>query len=325
MTTGEIESQLAVTFADIEAARARIGDQVVRTPLFPNEALSRATNCRLSLKAENFQKTGAFKARGALNAVALLTPEERRRGVVTFSAGNHGQGLAFAASSMGAVCTVFMAQNAVPTKVEAIRGFGAETRQFPTIQEAFQHMETMQRDTGAVFVSPFADAGVIAGQGTVGLEIVEDFPDVEQIVVPIGGGGLISGIAIAMATLRPGVRIVGVEPEGAPTMTEALRAGSPVRLESISTIADGLAAPFTGELNLSIVRQYVDDVVIVTDDEIVEAMRLVMHHAKLLPEPAAAAGIAALMTGKAAVPVGAETATIITGGNIDLPKLKELL
>lgn len=323
--TGAIESPPMVTFADIEAARDRIHGLVVRTPLFPNEALSRLTNCRLSLKAENFQKTGAFKARGALNAVALLSPEERNRGVVTFSAGNHGQGLAFAASRMGAACTVFMAQNAVPTKVEAIRSLGAETRQYPTIQEAVEQMESMRRDTGAMFVSPFGDPAIIAGQGTVGLEIVEDLPGVEQLIVPIGGGGLISGISIAMATLRPGVRIVGVEPEGAPTMSGALEAGSPVRLEQVSTVADGLAAPFTSDLNLSIVKQYVDDVVIVTDDEIIESMRLILHHAKLLAEPAAAAGVAALATGKAAVPVGAETVSIITGGNIDLPKLKSLL
>ncbi len=323
--TAVTNAQPAVSFADIEAARDRIRGQVVRTPLFPSEALSKLTNCRLSLKAENFQKTGAFKARGALNAVALLTPEERHRGVVTFSAGNHGQGLAFAASTMSAACTVFMAHNAMPTKVDAIRGFGAQIRQFPTIQEAVEQMETMQRDTGAVFVSPFGDPAVIAGQATVGLEIVEDLPEVEQIIVPVGGGGLIAGIAFALATLRPDARIVGVEPEGAAAMSEALTAGSPVRLEKVSTIADGLAAPFTCDLNLAIVKAYVDDIVILTDDEIVDSMRLMLHHCKLLAEPAGAAALAALVTGKAAVPVGAETVAIVTGGNIDLPKLKALL
>jgi len=226
---------------------------------------------------------------------------------------------------MGAACTVFMAQNAVPVKVAAIRGSGAQVRQYPTIQEAFGEMETMQRETGAVFVSPFGDPAVIAGQGTAGLEIAEDLPEVEQIIVPVGGGGLICGIAIAMATLRPNARIVGVEPAGAATMAAALNAGSPVRLEQLATLADGLAAPFTSALNLSIVQTYVDDVVIVSDDEIVESMRLILHHSKLLAEPAAAAGVAALVTGKAAVPVGAETAAIITGGNIDLSKLKTLL
>ncbi|CAN5805182.1 threonine ammonia-lyase [soil metagenome] len=323
--TAVTNAQPTVSFADIEAARDRIRGQVVRTPLFPSEALSKLTNCRLSLKAENFQKTGAFKARGALNAIALLTPEERHRGVVTFSAGNHGQGLAFAASTMSAACTVFMAHNAMPTKVEAIRGFGAQIRQFPTIQEAVEQMETMQRDTGAVFVSPFGDPAVIAGQATVGLEIVEDLPEVEQIIVPVGGGGLIAGIAFALATLRPDARIVGVEPEGAAAMSEALTAGSPVRLEQVSTIADGLAAPFTCDLNLAIVKAYVDDIVILTDDEIVDSMRLMLHHCKLLAEPAGAAGLAALVTGKAAVPVGADTVAIVTGGNIDLPKLKALL
>jgi threonine dehydratase len=314
-----------VTFEDLLAARDRIAGQIARTPVLQNEALSRLTNCRLTLKAENFQKTGAFKVRGALNAVALLAPEERQKGVVTFSAGNHGAGLAYAAAQLGVGCTVFMAANAVPTKVEAIRGYGAQVEQRPTIHEAFSAMETMREETGATFVSPFADAGIIAGQGTVGLEIAEAVPDVEQIIVPIGGGGLISGIAIAMAKLRPGVRIVGVEPAGAATMTSALAAGAPVRLESVVTVADGLAAPFTGEINLSIVQRYVDDIVILTDDEIVEALRLLLHHGKVLAEPGAAAALAALVTNKAAVPVGAETVAVLTGGNIDLPKLKSLL
>jgi len=314
-----------VSFDDIVDARKRIESQIVRTPVIQNEALSRLTNCRLTLKAENFQKTGAFKARGALNAVALLTPEERRQGVVTFSAGNHGQGLAFAARMFGVACTVFMAHTAAPAKVEAVRGYGADIQQRLTIQEAFTAMESMRQETGAVFVSPFGDMRVIAGQGTVGLEIVEDVANVEQIIVPIGGGGLIGGVAIALATLRPDARIVGVEPEGAPTMTAALNAGEPVQIERVSTIADGLAAPFTTELNLAIVQKHVDDVVLVTEDEIAEAMRLLLHHGKLLSEPAAAASLAALMTGKAAVPVGAESVAVVTGGNIDLPKLKTLL
>jgi threonine dehydratase len=218
-----------------------------------------------------------------------------------------------------------MAQNAVPAKVEAIRGYGAEIRFGADITDAFQAMEAFCKETGAVFVSPFADPAVIAGQGTVGLEILEDDVLVEQIVVPVGGGGLIAGIALAVKALRPDVRIVGVEPEGSPAVLRALEAGKPVRLERSSTIADGLAAPFTADLPLAIIRRDVDDIVLVTDDEIVAALRVVLERTKLLVEPAGAAAVAALMAGKAGAPVGARTVAVLSGGNIDLDRLKSLL
>ncbi len=324
MTSQDVETP-SVTFADVLAARERIGGMITRTPLLASESLSALTNSRLRVKAENLQRTGAFKVRGALNAISMLTPEERKRGVVTFSAGNHGSGLAFAAAQLDVGCTVFMAQNAVAAKVEAIRGHGAVVEMRPTIQEAFAAMEARIAERGAVFISPFGHPAGIAGQGTVGLEVIEDFPEVEQIIVPIGGGGLISGIAIAMAELKPDVRIVGVEPDGAPTMSRALEAGAPVRLESVQTIADGLAAPFTTDLNLSIVQRHVDDVVLVSEDELAAATRLALSHTRLVAEPAAAAALAALTTGKAAVPVGAETVILFTGGNIDLERLRNLL
>lgn len=314
-----------VTLGDIESARDRVKDHLVRTPTLTSDELSRATNCRLSLKAENLQRTGSFKPRGALNAVSMLPLEDRPRGVVTFSAGNHGQALAWAANRLGIACTVFMAQNAVPTKMEAIRGFGAEIRQRETMQQAFEEMEETIEAMGAILISPFADPHVIAGQGTVGLEILEDVPEVDQLIVPIGGGGLISGVATAVASRRPGVRIVGVEPEGAPTVKAAIDAGAPVRLEHVNTIADGLAAPFTTELNMAIIQRYVDDIVLVTEEELVESMRLLMRHCRILPEPAGAATLAALITGKAGVPVGAETVAVVSGGNVDLQKLKTLL
>lgn len=315
----------SITLSTIEEARERIAPFVHRTPVLTSETLSGMTGTRLHLKAENLQKTGAFKARGAVNAVAQLSPEQRAAGVVTFSAGNHGQGLAYAAREFGASCTVYMTENAVSTKVAAIQGYGAATRQFPTIQEAIAEMTRVQEQTGAVFVSPFADEAVIAGQASVALELLEQAPDVDHIVVPIGGGGLICGTALVYRALRPDVRIVGVEPEGAPTMTRALEAGHPVELETIRTIADGLGAPFTGEPNLSIVRELVDDVVLVTDDEIVTALKLVLDRTKLLIEGAAAAAIAALLTGKAGIGTGAMTATVLTGGNIDLGRLRDLL
>ncbi|MER3438169.1 MAG: pyridoxal-5'-phosphate-dependent protein beta subunit [Chloroflexota bacterium] len=290
-----------------------------------SRSLSQRTGTDLRLKAENLQRTGSFKPRGAFNALLQLDSAARAHGVVTFSAGNHGQALAFAAGQVGVRCTVFMAQNAAPAKVEAIRGYGAEIRFGADITEAFQAMEAFRQETDAVFVSPFADPAVIAGQGTVGLEILEDDPLVEQIVVPVGGGGLIAGIALAVKALRPDVRIIGVEPEGSAAVLCALEAGRPVRLERNTTIADGLAAPFTADLPLAIIRRDVDDLVLVSDDEIVAALRVILERTKLLVEPAGAAAVAALMAGKAGAPVGARTIAVLSGGNIDLDRLKTLL
>jgi threonine dehydratase len=314
-----------VTIDDVLTARDRLAPLLPRTPLVSTRTLGQMTGTTLRLKAENLQRTGAFKVRGALNAVLQLTTEQKARGVVTFSAGNHGQALAYAATASGVRCTVFMAQNAVHSKVEAIRGYGAEIRFGPTIGEAFEAMETFRQETGATFVSPFADPAVIAGQGTIALEILDDFPEVEQIVVPVGGGGLISGVAIAVKSLRPEIRLVGVEPEGSTAVLQGLRAGHPVRIERNETIADGLSAPFTAELNLAIISQNVDDMITVTDDEIVEALRLILARTKLLAEPAGAAPFAALLTGKASVPHGANTVAILSGGNIDLDRLRSLL
>jgi len=310
---------------DVRKARERIAGLVHRTPLLTSRTLSQMTNTDLRLKAENLQRTGSFKPRGAFNAVMQLTSEERRRGVVTFSAGNHGQALAYAATQAGVACTVFMSKNAVPAKVAAIRGYGGEVRFGEGINEAYAAMEAFIRETGATFVSPFAQPPIIAGQGTVGLEILEDDPEVEQIVVAVGGGGLIAGIALAAKALRPDIRIVGVEPEGSAAVYRALEAGKPVRLERNETIADGLAAPFTEELPLAIIQRYVDDVVLVTDDEILAALRLTLERTKLLVEPAAAAAVAALLTGKAAIPHGARTVVVLSGGNIGIDRLKAVL
>lgn len=315
----------APSLADIYAAKIRIAPYLWRTPLFSSGTLSRMTGTTLRLKAENLQRTGSFKSRGALNAILQLPEEARPRGVVTFSAGNHGQGLAYAAQLAGVHCTVYMAQNAVQSKVDAIRGYGAETRFGPGIHEAFAEMERFTQDSGATFISPFADPKIMAGQGTVGLEILEDFPEVEQIVVGIGGGGLICGIALAVKAIRPDVRIVGVEPEGSTAVSQALSAGTPVRIERNETIADGLAAPFTTELPLAIIQRYVDDVVLVSEDEILAALRLILGRSKQLVEPAGAAATAALLTNKAAVPHGANTVAILSGGNIDLNRLKNAL
>lgn len=322
MTEASAITPPAPSMDDIYAARDRLSSLLPRTPLFTANALGKMTHTTLRLKAENLQRTGSFKARGALNAVLRLSPEQKSRGVVTFSAGNHGQALAFAATASGVGCTVFMAQNAVPAKVEAIRGYGAEIRFGADIGVAFEAMETFRQQTGATFVSPFADRDVIAGQGTVMLEILDEFPEVEQVIVPVGGGGLLCGTALVAKSLRPDIRVVGVEPEGSTAVLQGLRAGQPVRISRNETIADGLSAPFTGEMVIALAAQYVDDMITLTDDEIAKALVLVLSRTKLLVEPAGAASVAALLTGKAAVPHGANTVAILSGGNVSLDRLK---
>ncbi len=314
-----------VSIEDIRAAAERIAPYIHRTPIMNSATLSRLTETNLGLKAENLQRTGAFKARGALNAVLQLTPDERERGVVTLSAGNHGQGLAYAAQLAGVKCVVFMPEHAGRTKVAAVLGYGAEARFAPSMETVFAAMDEFRQAHGMHYVHPFGDPDIIAGQGTVGLEIVEDSPDVETIVVCVGGGGLLAGIAVAAKSLKPGIRVVGVEPEGAPVVTRSLVAGYPVTIEKISTIADGLSAPFAAPTSQRLIQRFVDDVVIVTDDEILEALRLVLERTKLLVEPAGAAAVAALLTRKAGAPEGSRAIATLSGGNVDFDKLKGLL
>ncbi len=314
-----------VTLDDILAAADRIAPYVHRTPIFESATLSSATGARLGLKAENLQRTGAFKARGALNAIMRLSPEQRERGVITLSAGNHGQGLAYAAQLFGVRCVVFMPENAVPTKVAAVRGYGAEARFAPSMETVFPAMDAFRLEHGMHYVHPFGDPDIIAGQGTAGLEIVQDSPDVEAILVCVGGGGLLAGIAVAAKALKPSVRVIGVEPEGAPAVTRSLAAGFPVTIEKITTIADGLSAPFAAPTSQRLIERYVDDVVLVTDDEIMSALRLILERTKLLVEPAGAAATAALLAGRVRLPAGSRAITTLSGGNVDFEKLKSLL
>lgn len=316
---------LPVTLADIEQARERIMPYLQPSPLFRTRTLGEMSGTQLWLKAENLQRTGSFKIRGALNAILQLTPEQREHGVITLSAGNHGQGLAYAASLAKVRCVVFMPENATPTKVAAIKGYGAEARFAPTMKEVFAAMDAFRKEHGLHYVHPFGDPAIIAGQGTVALEILESLPDVEAITVGIGGGGLISGTLVAMKSLKPNVRVVGVEPVGAPTVTNSLLAGEPVTLDQIDSVADGLAAPFGAEATQAIIAPLVDDVVLLEDDEFIRGMQLILERAKLLVEPSGASGVAALLAKKAGVPEGAKSVAILSGGNVDLGKLKSLL
>lgn len=314
-----------VTLADVYAARERIMPHLHRTPMLSSDTLGHMTGTRLGLKAEVFQKTGSFKSRGALNAAMQLTPEQRARGVVTLSAGNHGQGLAFAASIVGTRVVVFTPKTAVPTKVEAIRNYGAEIHFTESMGDIFQKMEEYRIEHDLTFVSPYDNAAIIAGQGTVGLEILEDLPDVETIVVPVGGGGLLAGVAMTVKSLRPDVRVVGVEPKGANKVRKSLDSGHLELTGPIETVADGLSAPFAGRLSQAVIHHYVDDVVLLDEAEIIDAMRLILERVKVLVEPSGAAAVAGLLGDKVGARSGGQAVAILTGGNVDREKLKRLL
>lgn len=308
----------------IRAARERVRGAIHRTPMLTSRTLGERVGADLLLKAENLQKTGSFKVRGALNRILSMAPGARERGVVTISAGNHAQALAWAAATADVPCTVVMPEGASRSKAEASESYGATVILHGTVFEAFQKSLDLAEERGLTFVHPFDDPEIVAGQGTVGLEIVEDVAEVGTVVVPVGGGGLISGVAVAVKHLRPDARIFGVEPEGAPAMHRSLQEGAAVHLERVETVADGLAPPMAGEVTFQHVKALVDDVVLVSDDEIVQAMGLILSRTKLLAEPAGAAAVAALLQGRIPVDQGPVVA-VISGGNVDLDALAGLL
>ena len=268
------------------------------------------------LKAELFQRTGSFKPRGMLNALAGLTDEERGRGVISISAGNAAQALAWCAAEARIEALIVMWRGASEQKIEATRGYGAEVDlEAPGPAEAFERLEELIEQTGRAFVHPFDDLRLMAGHGTLGLELLEDVADLGAVVVPVGGGGLISGVATAVKARRPETRVIAVEPELAPTLHEALRAGAPVPVQPRS-IADGLNAPFAGRHCLAVCRELVDEVALVSEDEIGAGMRFLYSRAKLACEPAGAASTAALLAGKVTLQPGARVVLVVSGGNV---------
>lgn len=279
----------------------------------------------VGLKCESLQKTGSFKARGALNAVKQLSAAERERGVIAVSAGNHAQGLAWAAALEDVRCTVVMPAAASETKAEASQAYGATVLRHGSNAEAFDRMEALAAEHGYTIIHPFDNLAVITGAATVGLEILADAVDVDIIVVPIGGGGLIAGIASAVKQLRPDVQVIGVEPQGARSMYDSLEAGHPMKASRLDTIADGLASPYAGELTFPIVRDLVDDVVLVTDAEIAQAMSTLLSRTKLLAEGAGATAMAALLSGRIAGRADRRVLVVLSGGNIDTARLCSLL
>jgi threonine dehydratase len=316
---------IALTREDFEAAYARVSPHIHQTPLLTSRMLSEATGFDVRLKAELFQRTGSYKIRGPLNKFTYLTDEERRRGVVCSSAGNHAQGVALAAKIHGIKAVVCMAANATPSKIEATRAYGAEVVLHGTIwDEANDKAKELVRDRGLTYIHPFDDMQLIAGQGTVGLEIVRDWPDVDVVVVPIGGGGLISGVSMAVKAFTPSARIIGVESSGAPGMRDSVREGHVVTLDRVDCIIDGLRVKRVGETTFEVVRRFVDEIVTLPDEQIFDAMLWVMGHAKLVVEGAAAAPVGALLQGLVKAPKGSKVVCVLSGGNVNLDQLKGL-
>jgi threonine dehydratase len=308
---------------DIEEARVRIDGRVHLTPTMSSSTLGDELGVRLHLKAELFQRTGSFKPRGVFNKLLSMDPADLSRGLVSLSAGNHAAALAYGATAVGAKATIVMPATAMQSKVEATRRYGGEVVQ--TEGSLLDACLELQRERDLTLVHPFDDLAIMAGQGTVGLEVLDQVPRAETVVVPVGGGGLISGIAIAVKSQSPSVRVVGVEPDGADAMSRSLEQGAPYHLESVDTIADGLAPPFAGEHTFRHVQRFVDEIVRVTDEEILDALRLLLQRCKLAPEPSGAAGLAGVLSGKVAPAPGSAVVIVISGGNVGTDLLKRLL
>ncbi len=305
-----------VQLSDVEAAQDLLRDVVRRTPVQPSRPLSQLVGGPVWLKCENQQRAGSFKLRGAYVRISRLSPAERRNGVVAASAGNHAQGVALAASLLGTDAVVYMPEGAPIPKIAATRSYGADVRfAGATVDDALVAASEHAERTGAVLIHPFDHPDVVAGQGTVGLEILEQCPDVRTIVVGTGGGGLLAGICVAVKALRPEVRIVGVQAAGAASFPPSLAAGRPVRLESMATMADGIAVGSPGKLTYELVREHAADVVAVDEDALARALLLCLERAKLVVEPAGAASVAAVM--EAPRDFEPPVVAVLSGGNID--------
>nr|CAD67960.1 putative threonine dehydratase catabolic [Thermotoga sp. RQ2] len=313
-----------ITLEDIKEAQRTLKNVVHRTALAYSSVLSEVTGGEIYLKMENLQKTGSFKIRGAYNKIAHLSEEERKRGVVAASAGNHAQGVALAAQIFGIHATIVMPKYAPLSKITKTRNLGAQVILEGNIfDEAYEAALRIQEKTGAVFVHPFNDPHVIAGQGTIGLEIMEDLPDVEVVVVPVGGGGLISGVSVAIKSMNPEVKVIGVQTENMPSMIASLRRGRAERVEGKPTLADGIAVKKPGDLTFELVKKYVDEMVVVNEEEIADAILFLLEQAKVVAEGAGAVGVAAVLN-KLDVK-GKKVAIVISGGNIDVNMIDRII
>lgn len=307
-----------------EIAR-RIAPYIHRTPLWRSDTLSRMTGLEVYLKAELFQKTGSYKPRGMLWALMSMTAEQRERGVITFSAGNAAQGIAYAGAILGAPVTVTMPAAASPTKAQATRDYGAQVILHGTPKECLAHSRRIAAERGLTFVSSYDDEALMQGHATLGLEILDDVPDASAVFVGVGGGGMLGGITFALQARSSIAELIGVEPEGAAAMRQSLEAGRAVTLASVDTIADGLAAPGVGELCFAVVRDRVFEVRVVSDEQIVDAMKLLMSRCKMYVEPAGAAALAGLLHSGGRLPEGAKVVCVVSGGNLDFQQLRAML
>ncbi len=325
MTVSDLISRPSISLADVVAARERVRGAIYYSPCPHSQMLSALTGQQVYLKLENLQMTGSFKERGALNRIAMLTPEQSARGVVAASAGNHAQGVAYHATKRGIRALIVMPLATPLVKVTATRGFGAEVvLHGANYDEACEEATRLCAAEGMTFIHPFDDAVVMAGQGTIGLELLEQVPRLEAVVVPIGGGGLIGGIACAIKESRPEVRVIGVQTSRLPSMLAARLAGHPVTVDPATTIADGIAVRRAGDVTLPVVERYVDEIVTVDEDEIASAILVLLEREKTLAEGAGATALAALLQKKTSLN-GAHTAVMVGGGNIDVTLLSRII
>ncbi|HKU17156.1 MAG TPA: threonine/serine dehydratase [Steroidobacteraceae bacterium] len=309
---------------DFRAAYQHIRPHINLTPVLTSETLSKRVGANVFLKAELFQKAGSYKVRGPLNVLAHMSREEKARGIICSSAGNHAQGVARAARMHGIPATVVMSRAARSVKIEATRGYGAEVILHGDIwDDAYAHSQVIAAERGLTYIHPFDDPRLVAGQGSVGMEFIEQVPQLDAVLVPIGGGGLISGCAMAIKAINPKVRIIGVEAAGAPGMKRSVEAGRVVTLDSVGPMIDGLVVRRVGEYNLEVVRAYVDDIVLVPEDRIFAAVVFMLERLKIVAEGAAAAPVAALLEGLVSLPPGANVGCIVSGGNLDLTMLRD--
>ena len=309
--------RLSVTLQDVRRAQSAIAHLALRTPILPARSLGQMAGCELFLKAENLQRAGSFKVRGAANRIAVLSPDQKALGVIAASAGNHAQGVALAASNLGIPCTIVMPTGASLPKVEATRGYGATVLlQGDDFDQSQRHARRVMRENGMTFIPAFDDPAIVAGQGTIGLEMLEQVENLDAVVVPVGGGGLISGIGLAIKETAPGVKVIGVQAEAATAVVDSRKANRRLTVKGKATVADGIAVGTPGRLTLPLVASYVDDMVVVEEDEITQAMMLLLERSKLLVEGAGAVGIAAVLGGRVKV-AGKKVAVVLSGGNVD--------
>ena len=311
-----------INIVDIQKAYSNISSNIHRTPISTSTYLSQKFNSKIFFKQELFQKTGSFKIRGVLNKLSSLSSDQLKKGVISLSSGNHAQAVAYGSKIYNISSTIVMPTYSTKSKIEATKGYGAKV--IITDEDLITVVNEIQKETNSTLIHPFDDDHIIAGQGTLGLEITEDMPDIDHIFTAIGGGGLISGICIAMKAHNPKIKIIGIEPEGADGMRQSLEKRKPVTLDSINTIADGLSAPFIGEKNFEIVQKHIDQLITVSDKEIIETMWLIFERTKLFVDPSAAAGLAPVLFDKYKLPINSKAMFILCGGNIDKEKLIQI-